>query len=66
MNNLIMDDVLKIRVPNKSINIYNNDKSECKKFEVVYLKCMKHNDPSHTKCKREFEEWYDCFKLLKY
>jgi hypothetical protein len=60
-----IDNVIKVSVPNISINNDKN-KSGCKKVEVLYLNCMKRNDPSHTKCKREFEEWYDCFKLFKY
>ena len=37
----------------------------CKDYELLYLKCMKINNPSHTKCKTEFEVWYKCFNLVK-
>ena len=57
-------------ITNKTINIVSIDivknKSNCKDFEVLYLKCMKRNDPLHTKCKLEFEQWYHCFTMFKY
>ena len=66
MDNVNIDNVIKLSVPNIYIDSFKNNKSGCKENKVLYLNCMKRNDPSHTKCKREFEEWYDCFKLFKY
>ena len=43
---------------------YNNENIQCKDYALLYLKCMKINNPSHTKCKREFELWYQCFNLI--
>lgn len=55
--NIITIDTLKNvdKIPNKQ---------KCNDFETLYLKCMKKNDPSHTKCKTEFELWYHCFTPL--
>ena len=59
MNNI---QVNSISLPN--IKIINNIPNSCKEFEKIYLDCMKINNPSHTKCKIAFEQWYECFKIL--
>ncbi len=45
-------------------NIMQPINNSCKEFEQLYLNCMKITNPSHTKCKTEFELWYACFKIL--
>ena len=41
--------------------MYNN----CDNYILLYLTCMKINNPSHTKCKIEFDNWYSCYNNMK-
>ena len=55
-----------ISMPIISIDSFKKNKQNCKDYELLYIKCMKQNIPIHNKCKKEFELWYDCFKMFKY
>ena len=66
MKNMIINSIIiqnKV-IPNKVIPNKDINNEACKETESLYLKCMKQNDPSHIKCKNEFEQWYTCFKLF--